>query len=146
LSRARFQRYPHLDLDALGRLLAASRARRKLVVTDAVLSLDGDVAPVPDLVALCERHDAWLFPDDAHGFGVLGREGRGTPAHFGIRSPRVIYMATLGKAAGVFGAFVAGEPEVVETLLQRARAYIYTTATPPMLSAALLKSLDLIRD
>jgi len=146
LSRARFQRYPHLDLDALARLLAASRARRKLVVTDAVFSMDGDVAPVPELVALCERHDAWLLLDDAHGFGVLGREGRGTLAHFGIRSPRVIYMATLGKAAGVFGAFVAGEPEVVETLLQRARPYVYTTATPPMLSAALLKSLDLIRD
>jgi 8-amino-7-oxononanoate synthase len=146
LARAQFKRYPHLDLAALERLLAASRARRKLVVTDAVFSMDGDIAPVPDLVALCERHDAWLLLDDAHGFGVLGREGRGVLSHFEVHSPRVIYMATLGKAAGVSGAFVAGEAEVVETLIQRARAYIYTTAAPALLSVALLKSLELIRD
>jgi 8-amino-7-oxononanoate synthase len=146
LSRAEFRRYPHLDLAALERLLAGSRARRKLVVTDAVFSMDGDIAAVPELVSLAERHDAWLLLDDAHGFGVLGPGGRGVLAHFGAGSPRVIYMATLGKAAGVFGAFVAGEPEVLEALVQGARAYIYTTAAPPMLSAALLKSLDLIRD
>ncbi len=145
LSRADFRRYPHLDLAALGRLLAASGARRKLVVTDAVFSMDGDVAPLPDLIALCERHDAWLLLDDAHGFGVLGSGGRGTPAHFNTGSPRLIYLATLGKAAGVFGAFVAGAPEMVETLVQRARPYIYTTAAPPLLSVALMKSLDLIR-
>ena len=145
LSRAEFKRIPHLDLAALERLLAASRARRKLVVTDAVFSMDGDIAPVPELIALCERHDAWLLLDDAHGFGVLGREGRGVLAHFNAASPRVIYMATLGKAAGVFGAFVAGEAELVETLIQRARSYIYTTATPPLLAHALAKSLELIR-
>jgi 8-amino-7-oxononanoate synthase len=146
LSRAAFRRYPHLDLEALARLLRASRARRKLVVTDAVFSMDGDMAPVPELIDLCERHDAWLLLDDAHGFGVAGPGGRGTLAHFGARSPRVITMATLGKAAGVFGAFVAGETEVVESLLQRARTYVYTTATPPLLSAALSVSLDLIRE
>lgn len=145
LSRADFRRYPHLDLAALGRLLAASGARRKLVVTDAVFSMDGDVAPLPDLIALCERHDAWLLLDDAHGFGVLGPGGRGTPAHFNTGSQRLIYMATLGKAAGVFGAFVAGAAEMVETLVQQARPYIYTTAAPPLLSVALMKSLDLIR-
>jgi 8-amino-7-oxononanoate synthase len=144
LSRADFRRYPHLDLAALGRLLGASGARRKLVVTDAVFSMDGDVAPLPELIALCERHDAWLLLDDAHGFGVLGTGGRGTPAHFNTESPRLIYMATLGKAAGVFGAFVAGAAEMVEALVQRARPYIYTTAAPPMLSVALMKSLDLI--
>jgi 8-amino-7-oxononanoate synthase len=144
LSRADFKRYAHLDLGALERLLRASRARRKLVVTDAVFSMDGDIAPVPDLIALCERHDAWLLLDDAHGFGVLGEGGRGTAAHLGARSPRVITMATLGKAAGVFGAFVAGEAEVVETLVQRGRPYIYTTATPPLLAVAVAKSLDLI--
>jgi len=144
LSRAAFRRYPHLDLSALERLLAASRARHRLVVTDAVFSMDGDIAPVPELLALCERHDAWLLLDDAHGFGVLGRAGRGVLSHFGVDSPRVIYMATLGKAAGVFGAFVAGAAEMIETLVQRARSYIYTTATPPLLSHALLKSLDLI--
>ncbi len=146
LARAQFKRYPHADLGSLGRLLAASRARRKLVVTDAVFSMDGDIAPVPDLIALCERHDAWLLLDDAHGFGVLGHGGQGTLAHFGANSPRVIYMATLGKAAGVSGAFVAGEKEVVEMLIQRARPYIYTTAAPPMMSVAIMKGLDLIRD
>jgi 8-amino-7-oxononanoate synthase len=144
LARADFKRYPHLDLAALGRLLAASTARRKLVVTDAVFSMDGDIAPVPELIELCERHDAWLLLDDAHGFGVLGRQGRGALAHFGVASPRVIYMATLGKAAGVFGAFVAAQADVVEWLLQRARAYIYTTATPPLLAHAVKKSLELI--
>jgi 8-amino-7-oxononanoate synthase len=145
LSRATFRRYPHLDLGALERLLRASRARRRLVATDAVFSMDGDIAPVPALIELCERYDAWLLLDDAHGFGVLGADGRGTAAHFHARSPRVITMATLGKAAGVFGAFVAAETEVVETLLQRARTYVYTTATPPLLAAALAASLDLLR-
>jgi len=146
LSRARLLRYPHGDLGALERQLATTRARRRLVITDAVFSMDGDIAPVPDLIALCERHDAWLLLDDAHGFGVLGREGRGALEHFGVRSPRVIHMATLGKAAGVFGAFVAAEAEVIQTLVQRARPYIYTTATPPLLSEALACSLDLIRE
>jgi 8-amino-7-oxononanoate synthase len=144
LSRAGFKRYPHLDLDTLDRLLAGSRARRKLIVTDAVFSMDGDIAPVPGLIELCEQRDAWLLLDDAHGFGVLGRDGRGVLSHFGLISPRLIYMATLGKAAGVFGAFVAGAAEVVETLVQQARSYVYTTAAPPLLSHALLKSLELI--
>jgi len=144
LARAEFRRYPHLDLSALERLLASSRARRKLVVTDAVFSMDGDIAPAPELIALCERHDAWLLLDDAHGFGVLGGSGRGVLEHFGTQSARVIYMATLGKAAGVFGAFVAAHDEVIETLVQRARTYIYTTAMPPLLAHVLEKSLELI--
>lgn len=144
LARAEFKRYPHLDLGALERLLAATRARRKLVVTDAVFSMDGDIAPVPQLLELCERHDAWLLLDDAHGFGVLGEGGRGVLSHFGAASPRIVYMATLGKAAGAFGAFVAAQREVVEILVQRARSYIYTTATPPLLAHVLRKSLELI--
>ena len=144
LARADFRRYAHLDLGALERLLAASRARRKLVVTDAVFSMDGDIAPVPELAAMCERYDAWLLLDDAHGFGVLGGSGRGVLEHFGTQSARIIYMATLGKAAGVFGAFVAGDTAVIETLVQRARSYVYTTATPPLLAHALTKSLELI--
>ncbi len=144
LSRAKFGRYAHGDLDALERLLAASGARRKLVVTDAVFSMDGDIAPVPQLLDLCERFDAWLLLDDAHGFGVLGEAGAGVLRHFQVVSPRIIYMATLGKAAGVAGAFVAGEPELIETLIQGARTYIYTTATPPLLAHALLASLDII--
>jgi 8-amino-7-oxononanoate synthase len=145
LSRAEFKRYPHHDLEALQRLLTQSEAKRRLVVSDAVFSMDGDIAPVPALLELCERQDAWLLLDDAHGFGVIGSEGRGVLSHFDVRSPRIIYMATLGKAAGVFGAFVAAEDEVIETLMQRARSYIYTTATPPLLAHALLTSLDLIR-
>jgi 8-amino-7-oxononanoate synthase len=149
LSRAKFSRYSrgeHVDLAALERQLAESSARRKLVLTDAVFSMDGNIAPVADLLKLCEKYDAWLMLDDAHGFGVLGPKGRGTLAHFDIRSPRVIYMATLGKAAGVSGAFVAAQPEIIETLIQQARSYIYTTAAPPLLSHTLLKSLELIEE
>lgn len=144
LSGARLSRYPHLNLAILERQLAASQARRKLVVSDAVFSMDGDVVPLPSLLELCERYDAWLLLDDAHGFGVLGEQGRGILAHFNISSPRIIYMGTLGKAAGVFGAFVAAQGEIIEMLVQRARSYIYTTAAPPFLSHALLKSLELI--
>src|SRR5207247_2924796 len=116
LSRADFIRYPHVDADALDRRLAASRARRKLIVTDAVFSMDGDIAPLPRLLELADAHDAWLVVDDAHGFGVLG-EGRGSVAHFGIASERLVYMGTLGKAAGVAGAFVAAHPTVIATIL-----------------------------
>jgi 8-amino-7-oxononanoate synthase len=144
LSRANFKRYAHADLAALERLLAASGARRKLVVTDAVFSMDGDIAPLPQLLTLCERFDAWLLLDDAHGFGVLGATGSGVLEHFKVASPRIIYMATLGKAAGVAGAFAAGESALIEALIQGARTYIYTTATPPMLAHALLVSLEII--
>jgi 8-amino-7-oxononanoate synthase len=146
LSRADLHRYAHNDVAVLERQLAQSPARRKLVIADAVFSMDGDIAPVPELLALCERYDAWLMLDDAHGFGVLGEHGEGTLAHFGVKSPRIIYMATLGKAAGVSGAFVAGEPELVEYLVQKARTYIFTTAMPPALAAALLAALPIIRD
>ena len=144
LSRASFKRYAHGDLAALEKLLAASQARRKLVATDAVFSMDGDIAPVPALLRLCERYDAWLVLDDAHGFGVLGATGAGVLQHYGVASERIVYMATLGKAAGVSGAFVAGEPELIEFLVQRARSYIYTTAMPPLLAHALLASLGII--
>jgi 8-amino-7-oxononanoate synthase len=146
LSRADLHRYAHNDMAALEKQLAQSSARRKLVVADAVFSMDGDLAPVPELLALCERYDAWLMLDDAHGFGVLGAQGQGTLAHFNVHSPRIIYMGTLGKAAGVSGAFVAGEPELIEYLVQKARTYIFTTAMPPALAAALLAALPLIRD
>jgi len=145
LSHAKFIRYPHCNVTALEQRLAVSQARRKLVMTDAVFSMDGDIAPVTALLALCEKYDAWLLLDDAHGFGVLGQQGRGVLAHLNIHPhPRIIYMATLGKAAGVFGAFVAAQTEIIETLIQHARSYIYTTAAPPLLSHALLKSLELI--
>src|SRR5207247_8252788 len=105
-----------------------------------------DSGALPAMLDLCERHDAWLLLDDAHGFGVIGSEGRGSPAHFALRSARIVYVGTLGKAAGVAGAFVAGASEVVETVLQRARTYIYTTAGPALLAAAVEASLGLIRE
>ncbi len=147
LSRAKLIRYPHADLSVLEKRLAASKAKLKLVMTDAVFSMDGDVAPVDELLALCEEHNALLLLDDAHGFGVLGKQGRGVLSsfeHCNMQSPNIIYMATLGKAAGVFGAFVAAQPEVIEAFIQYARSYIYTTATPALLSHTLLKSLALI--
>jgi len=144
LSRATVRRYRHNDVVQLAQLLEQTGSGRKLVITDAVFSMDGDQAPLPELLKLCDQHDAWLFVDDAHGFGVLGEQGRGSLAHFNIASPRIIYMATLGKAAGVFGAFVAAEKVVIETLINHAGSYVYTTATPPALSSALLASLRLI--
>lgn len=145
LSRAALHRYPHLDLGRLESMLAASEAAVRIIATDAVFSMDGDVAPVPELVALAERHDAWLVLDDAHGIGVLGG-GRGTLAHFGARSPRIVYMATLGKALGGYGAFVAGEPAVVEWLLQRARTYVFSTALPPAAAAVATEALRLVEE
>ncbi len=144
LARAQFKRFAHNDVAQLERLLVDSKAKRKLIVVDAVFSMDGDIAPVPELLALAERYDAWLLLDDAHGFGVLGAGGRGVLEHFNLSHQRVIYMATLGKAAGVFGAFVAGENTLIETLMQRARTYIYTTAMPPLLACAVSKSVELI--
>jgi 8-amino-7-oxononanoate synthase len=145
LSHAKWVRYPHLDLAILEQRLSVSQANCKLVITDAVFSMDGDIAPVTELLALCEKYNAWLLLDDAHGFGVLGNQGRGIVSHFNFSSPRIIYMATLGKAAGVSGAFVAGQEVVIETLIQYARSYIYTTAMPPLLSYTVLKSLVLIK-
>lgn len=144
LSGAEKHIYPHLDLAALDAMLAACDKSKKLVVTDAVFGMDGDLAPLPALLEMCEHHDADLVVDDAHGFGVQGFEGRGSLNQFGIASPHIVYIGTLGKAAGVAGAFVAGADEVVEWLLQSARTYIFTTGTPPLLAHALLASIDLI--
>jgi 8-amino-7-oxononanoate synthase len=145
LSRAKVVRYPHGDVAALDAALAETAARDRFVVTESIFSMDGDLAPLDRLFAVCERHDAWLVIDDAHGFGVLGDEGRGALEHFKLRSPRIVYMGTLGKAAGVYGAFVAGEADVVEMVLQRGRSYIFTTATPPFLAPVVEASLDLVR-
>jgi 8-amino-7-oxononanoate synthase len=144
LSRATVTRYRHLDLADLEDRLRQSRAGVRLVATDAVFSMDGDLAPVPEMLALCDRHDAWLLLDDAHGFGVLGARGRGSLEHFGVRSERIVYMATLGKAMGGYGAFVGGAQEVVEWLVQRARTYIYSTALPPAAAATAIAAMDLV--
>jgi len=145
LSRADLHVYPHADMVALEDALMRSRAPNKLIASDAVFSMDGNIAPVRDLVNLCERHDAWLLLDDAHGFGVLGPHGAGALSHLGIRSERVLYMGTLGKAAGVSGAFVAADEAVIDWLVQRARTYVFTTAVPPMLAAAVRASLEVMR-
>jgi 8-amino-7-oxononanoate synthase len=144
LSRAEVEVYPHRDLARLEERLARCASPVKLVASDAVFSMEGALAPLPELLALCERHDAWLLVDDAHGFGVLGEGGRGALSHFGLAAPRIVYMATLGKAAGVFGAFAASDASTIEWLLQRARSYVFTTGSPPALAAALLESLKLI--
>ena len=145
LSRAAFRRYPHGDVAALRELLRKSTATTRVIATDTVFSMDGDIAPVAELAALAEQHDAWLLLDDAHGIGVLGG-GRGAPAHFGLRSPRILHMATLGKALGGYGAFVAGESTVIEWLMQRARTYVFSTALPPAMAAVATESLRLIEE
>ena len=144
LSRATFTRYPHRDLDALARQLARSTAATRIVATDTVFSMDGDLAPLDRLLALCEERDAWLVLDDAHGFGVIGEGGRGALARFALNSPRIVYMATLGKALGGYGAFVAGASEVIESLLQRARTYVFSTALPPLVAAVASAALDVL--
>jgi 8-amino-7-oxononanoate synthase len=144
LSRADIHVYPHADLAALERQLGDCDAPRKLIATDAVFSMDGAIAPLPELLRLAERHDALLLIDDAHGFGVLGPGGRGTAAHFDLRSPRLVVMGTLSKAAGAAGGFVAGDATIVELVLQRARSYIFATAAPAMVTEALRASLRLI--
>lgn len=145
LSRAAFKRFQHNDLDHLDTLLATTPAQTRLIAVDAVYSMDGDEAPLLGLLELAERYDAWLYLDDAHGFGVLGG-GRGSIAEYPslLGHPRVIYMATLGKAAGVSGAVVAGSSLLIEWLLNRARTYIFTTAQPAALAEAARVSLKLI--
>lgn len=144
LSRAKVTRYGHADVAGLRTLLAASTAKLKLIVTDAVFSMDGDIAPLPALLALAKEFDAWLIVDDAHGFGVLGRRGRGSLEHFDLHSERLIVVGTLGKAAGLAGAFVVAHETITEYLLQAARNYIFSTASPPAVEHALLTSFDLI--
>lgn len=143
-SQAKMHRFVHNDVQGLEKLLSESQARHKIIAADAVFSMDGDIAPIPEYLALCERYDAYLYLDDAHGFGVLGKHGAGSLSHFNIQSPRVIMMATLGKAAGVAGAFVAGEQVVIDYLIQTAKSYVYSTPAPPALSATLAKSVSLI--
>ncbi len=145
LSRATLKRFRHNDLLHLENLLQQSEARTRMIVVDAVYSMDGDEAPLPALLALAERYDAWLMIDDAHGFGILG-EGAGVLQEFALRQPRVIYMGTLGKAAGVAGAFVACTRLLIDWLVNRARSYIYTTAHPPAQAAAILAALPIIRN
>jgi 8-amino-7-oxononanoate synthase len=146
LCGARLLRYAHGDVQALQQRLAALAGGEILVATDGVFSMDGDLAPLPGLVALARQHRAWLMVDDAHGLGVLGRGGGGSLEAFGVGARDVpILVGTLGKAFGTAGAFVAGNDDLIETLIHRARSYIYTTAMPAALAAATRTSLRLVR-
>lgn len=145
LSGARFARYLHNDAASLAGLLAKAGGNT-LVVTDGVFSMDGDLAELPALAGECRKHGAWLMVDDAHGFGTLGAGGGGCVEHFGLGLDEVpVLVGTLGKAFGTAGAFVAGSEELIETLIQFARPYIYTTSQPPAVACATLKSLELLQ-
>lgn len=147
LSRSQLQRYQHNDVTHLRERLAALNGSRALVVTDTVFSMDGDMAALPEMAAACAEKNTWLMVDDAHGFGVLGKNGRGALDHFNLNAEQVpVYMATLGKALGTCGAFVAGSDDLIECLIQDCRPYIYTTAMPPAVAAATGESLRVLQE
>lgn len=136
--------FDHMQLTSLTDALKKDTKSLKLIVTDGVFSMDGDLAPVKELLQIAEQHDALLLVDDAHGFGVLGKQGHGILEQENIQSDRIIYIGTLGKAAGVSGAFVCAQDSFIEWLVQKGRPYIYSTATPPAIAHTLLKSLEII--
>ena len=147
LSQADFQRYKHVDMASLEQRLEQSSAERKLIVTDGVFSMDGNLAPLREISRLAEKHSAWLMVDDAHGVGVLGQQGGGLVEELNMTVEQVpVLVGTLGKSFGTFGAFVAGSEALIETLIQFSRSYIYTTALPPAIAAATLASLKIVRE
>ncbi len=148
LSRAKVEIYPHKDIKTLESLLQnGSTCRNRIIVTDGVFSMDGDIAPLPDLLSLADKYDANIIIDDAHGTGAIGKSGKGTLEHFGIEnSPRIIIMGTMGKAMGAFGAFAAGTKELKEYLINRSRSFIFTTALPPSVPAAAIEALNIIEN
>ena len=148
ISGARLQRYLHNDVSSLQKKLTklSGNDNEKLVLTDSVFSMDGDIARLPELSALCKATDSWLMVDDAHGFGTLGESGKGCLQHFSLGTDDVpVYMATLGKAMGTAGAFIAGNEDLVETIIQQARTYIYTTAMPAAIAEATRCSLNIVK-
>ena len=150
-NQAKVQVFPHQDLSALEQLLAKDTNQFKLIVTDGVFSMDGDLAKVTELLKLADQYDALILVDDAHGFGVVGQYGGGILEYADIRntdeaSARIIYIGTLGKAAGISGAFIAAHKTLIEWITQKGRSYIYTTASPPAMAHGLLKSLELMSD
>ena len=143
-TKASVHLFDHTKLADLNEMLQADSSAHKLIVTDGVFSMDGDLAPVADLLAIAEAHDALLIVDDAHGFGVLGKYGHGILEHCQIQSDRIVYIGTFGKAAGVSGAFVCAHKTLMECLIQKGRPYIYSTATSPAIAHTVLASLHLI--
>ncbi len=147
LSQAEFKRYKHVDMASLEQRLEQSSAERKLIVTDGVFSMDGNLAPLREISRLAKKHSAWLMVDDAHGVGVLGQQGGGLVEELNMSVEQVpVLVGTLGKSFGTFGAFVAGSEALIETLIQYSRSYIYTTALPPAIAAATLVSLKIVRE
>ena len=145
-SNANFKRYAHADMPALENILQKEKAKQRLIVTDGIFSMDGDITPLKDIMSLSKQYSADVLVDDAHGLGVLGKQGGGVCESLGLNeNDQPILMATLGKAFGVFGAFVAGSHELIEWLIQQARTYVYTTAIPPSIAAASLASLKIIQ-
>ncbi len=145
LSRATRKVYRHCDVEHLKTLLSEAAAfRRKLIVTDGVFSMDGDIAPLPDIYGAATQYDAMLLVDDAHGFGVLGKDGSGTVAHFGLEGTDIIRMGTLSKAVGALGGYIAGSRALVELLINKARGFIFSTGLPPATLAAANTALDVI--
>jgi 8-amino-7-oxononanoate synthase len=150
-NQAKVQVFPHQNLSALEQLLAKDTNQFKLIVTDGVFSMDGDLAKVTELLKLADQYDALILVDDAHGFGVVGQHGGGILEHADIQNTneaaaRIIYIGTLGKAAGISGAFIAAHKTLIEWITQKGRSYIYTTASPPAMAHGLLKSLELMSD
>lgn len=147
LSRAKLKRFHHISPGSLEEILSKIKSGKKLVMTDGVFSMDGDIAPLDTYTGVCANHNAWLVVDDAHGFGVLGNNGAGTLEKFNLNSKQVpLLMATFGKALGTYGAFIAGDQEVIDCLVQSARTLIYTTAPPPALITATLQALDIVEE
>jgi glycine C-acetyltransferase len=148
LSRAEIKVFPHRDAEAADRLLDETKApgRRQLLITDGVFSMDGDIAPLPDLVEIAERHGAIMMIDDAHASGVLGPGGKGTVSHFGLEGRVDIQVGTLSKAIGVLGGFIAGPSHLIEWLVNRGRPFLFSTSAPPPVAAACLAALDVIQD
>jgi glycine C-acetyltransferase len=147
LSRADFKRYPHSDMDALEKMLKNSRVTgRRWIVTDGLFSMDGDLAPLDRIVELAEKYDAGIYLDDAHAFGILGENGRGTPEHFGVEGKIDIYIGTLGKAAGLCGAFAGGSRSLINYLTNKARTLIFSTSLPPALALGGEKAVGLLKN
>ena len=149
LSKAEIKVFPHKDVEAADGLLAETKApgRRQLLITDGVFSMDGDIAPLPDLVEVAEKHGAIMMIDDAHASGVLGKGGRGTISHFGLDPSRVdVQVGTLSKAIGVMGGFIAGPSHLIEWLVNRGRPFLFSTSAPPAVAAACIAALDVMRD
>jgi 8-amino-7-oxononanoate synthase len=153
LSKSKFIRYNHLDLEHLEKILTENDGRRKLIITDAVFSMDGDLINLPALISLCEKYDAYLYIDDAHGYGVLGNNGQGILEHYYPKlnlkpkqKKRIIYMFTLGKSVGVSGAIVVANKEIINYLIQKAKTYIYTTASSPAISCGIITSLSIVKE